>query len=69
MSTVRGQLVQNLAKEALKWDSVKLKYQLNLEEMLAKEGRQNKEYVMNKDVQVGFWKNRAFLIIKNLNIM
>ena len=60
MYTVHGQLAQNPAKEALKWDSVKLKYQLSLEEMLAKEERQSKEYVMSKDAQVSFQTNKVF---------
>ena len=60
MYIAHGQLVQNPAKEELKWDNVKSKFQLNLEEMLAKEGRQNKEYVMSKDAQVSFQTKQVF---------
>lgn len=64
MYIVHGQLVQNLAKVVPKWDSVKLKFQLNLEEMLAKEEQQNREFAMNKDVQVSFQKIDFFAHLK-----
>ena len=64
MYIVHGQLVQNLAKVVPKWDSVKLKFQLNLEVMLAKEEQQNREFAMNKDVQVSYQKIEFFAHLK-----
>ena len=52
MTTVHGQLAQNLVEEEYKWDSVKFLFQLSLEEQHVKEVLQNNESVMYKDVQV-----------------